>query len=90
MAAPADSSKKNKPGWMKGEHTELKPAKETVDELKPAKETEVELKPSEVTKGELNQFSDTTLELDELSYAEDGAGLAAGRDGPFFSPRKSS
>ena len=32
---------------------------------------------------ELDELSDITLELSELSDAEDGAGLAAGRNGLF-------
>ncbi|CAG7895004.1 unnamed protein product, partial [Brassica rapa] len=34
MAEPDDSSTKNKPGWINGEHTDLKPDGETEDELK--------------------------------------------------------
>ena len=58
---------------MKGEHTELKSAKETKAELKPA----------EVIKDELSEQSDTNLELDELSDIQEGAGLDAGWNGPF-------
>ncbi|KAF3576576.1 hypothetical protein DY000_02030988 [Brassica cretica] len=32
---------------------------------------------------ELSELSDTSLELNELSDTEDGAGLVAGRNGPF-------
>ena len=32
---------------------------------------------------ELDELSDTRLELNELSNTEDGAGSAAGRNGPF-------
>ncbi|KAF3575488.1 hypothetical protein DY000_02032098 [Brassica cretica] len=101
MAEPDDSSTKDKPGWINGEHTDLKPAGETedelkqmVDELEPAEESMHELKPAEVrvdeldevselsdTTLELDKLSDTTLELSELSDTEDGAGLAAGRNG---------
>ncbi|KAF3495099.1 hypothetical protein DY000_02052066 [Brassica cretica] len=36
---------------------------------------------------ELDELSDITLELSELSDAEDGAGLAAGRNG-LFQPKE--
>ncbi|KAF2602843.1 hypothetical protein F2Q70_00027561 [Brassica cretica] len=39
---------------------------------------------------ELSELSDTSMELNEVSDTEDGAGSAAGRNGPFFSPRKNS
>ncbi|KAF3529163.1 hypothetical protein DY000_02039632 [Brassica cretica] len=77
---------------INGEHTDLKPADETedelkqsVDELEPAEESMHELKPTKVRVDELdelNELTDTTLELSELSDTEDGAGLAAGRNGP--------
>ena len=57
MAEPADYPTKDKPWWMKSEHTELKPAKET----------EVEMKPAKVTKDKPNEISDTYLEMDELN-----------------------
>ena len=37
---------------------------------------------------ELDELTDTTLELSELSDTEDGAGLAAGRNGPCSAQRK--
>ncbi|CAG7866822.1 unnamed protein product, partial [Brassica rapa] len=37
---------------------------------------------------ELSELSDTSLELNELSDTEDGAGLVAGRNGPFSVQRK--
>jgi len=37
---------------------------------------------------ELSELSDTSLELNELSDTEDGAGLVAGRNGPFSAQRK--
>uniref|UniRef100_A0A0D3B9C3 Uncharacterized protein n=1 Tax=Brassica oleracea var. oleracea TaxID=109376 RepID=A0A0D3B9C3_BRAOL len=74
MGEPNDSSIKNKPGWINGEHTDLKPAAK-VDELD-------ELTVLSDTTLELYELSDTTLELSELSDTEDGAGLAAGRNEP--------
>ncbi|KAF3515872.1 hypothetical protein DY000_02058713 [Brassica cretica] len=102
MAEPDDSSTKDTPGWINGEHIDLKPTGETedelkrsVDELEPAEESMHELKPAEVRVDELDELSelsnttlkldklsDTTLELSELSDTKDGAGLAAGRNGP--------
>ena len=64
----------------------LKPAEKRVYELKPAEERVYELKPAEVSVNELDELSelsDIDLELDELSDTEDGAGLAAGRNGPL-------
>ena len=70
----------------------LKQAEESVHEPKPAEESVHEPKPAEVRVDELSELSDTTLELDELSGTtlelselsdtKDGAGLAAGRNGP--------
>ncbi|KAF3590663.1 hypothetical protein DY000_02021650 [Brassica cretica] len=37
---------------------------------------------------ELSELSDTSLELNELSDTEDGAGLVAGRNEPFSAQRK--
>ncbi|CAG7860619.1 unnamed protein product, partial [Brassica rapa] len=37
---------------------------------------------------ELSELSDTSLEQNELSDTEDGAGLVAGRNGPFSVQRK--
>ena len=37
---------------------------------------------------EMSELSDTSLELNELSDTEDGAGLVAGRNGPFSAQRK--
>ena len=72
---------------------ELRPADEIEDEVKqsvhnlePAEESVHELKPAKVRVDELyelSELSDITLELDELSDTEDGAGLVAGRNGPF-------
>ncbi|WZZ61284.1 hypothetical protein YC2023_061391 [Brassica napus] len=70
MAEPDNSSTKDKPGWINGEHTDLKPADETEDELEPAEESMHELKPAEVRVDELDdlsELSDITLELSELS-----------------------
>ncbi|WZZ74565.1 hypothetical protein YC2023_085935 [Brassica napus] len=78
MAEPDDSSTKDKPGWINGEDTDLKPDDETEDELEPAEESMLELKPAEVIVDELDELSelsDTSLELNELSDTEDGAGL---------------
>ncbi|KAF3487871.1 hypothetical protein F2Q69_00052918 [Brassica cretica] len=86
-----DSSTKNKPGWINGEHTDLKPADETEDELEPAEESMQDLKPAEVRVDELDELSelsDTILELNELNDTEDGDGLVAGRNGPFSAQRK--
>ncbi|KAF2589853.1 hypothetical protein F2Q70_00038091 [Brassica cretica] len=69
------SSTKDKPGWINGEHTDLKPDEVRVDEL------------SDTTL-ELDELSDITLELGELNDTEDGAGLAAGRNEPFSAQRK--
>ncbi|KAG5388418.1 hypothetical protein IGI04_029959 [Brassica rapa subsp. trilocularis] len=88
MAEPDDSSTKDKPGWINGEHTDLIPAGETEDELEPAEENMHELKPAEVRVYELSELSDTSLELNELSDTEDGADLVAGRNGPFSAQRK--
>ena len=91
MAEPDDSSTKDKPGWINGEDTDLKPADETEDELEPAEESMLELKPAEVIVDELDELSelsDTSLELNELSDTEDEAGLVAGRNGPFSAQRK--
>ncbi|WZZ68271.1 hypothetical protein YC2023_079641 [Brassica napus] len=91
MAEPDDSSTKDKPGWINGEDTDLKPADETEDELKPAEESMLELKPAEVIVDELDELSelsDTSLELNELSDTEDGAGLVDGRNEPFSAQRK--
>ncbi|XP_048616218.1 uncharacterized protein LOC125588656 isoform X1 [Brassica napus] len=91
MAEPDDSSTKDKPGWINGEDTDLKPADETEDELEPAEESMLELKPAEVIVDELDELSelsDTSLELNELSDTEDGAGLVAGRNEPFSAQRK--
>ena len=91
MAEPDDSSTKDKPGWINGEDTDLKPADETEDELEPAKESMLELKPAEVIVDELDELSelsDTSLELNELSDTEDGAGLVAGRNEHFSAQRK--
>ncbi|WZY99214.1 hypothetical protein YC2023_071543 [Brassica napus] len=64
----------------------LEPAEESVHELKPAKVRVDELyelsELSDITL-ELDELSDTNLELNELSDTEDGAGLVAGRNGPF-------
>ena len=84
MAEPDDSSTKDKPGWINGEHTDLKPTDETEDELEPAEESMHELKPAEVRVDELDELSelsDTSLELNELSNNEYGAGLVAGQNG---------
>ena len=72
---------------------ELGQAEESVFELKPAEESVFVLKPAGMKVDELNELSDTTLELGELvdtylelgelSNTEDGAGLAAGRNGHF-------
>ncbi|WZZ36233.1 hypothetical protein YC2023_019634 [Brassica napus] len=86
MDEPDDSSTKDKPGWINGEHTDLKPADETEDELEPAEKSMHELKPAEVRVDELDELSepsDTSLELNELSETEDEAGLIAGRNEPF-------
>ncbi|KAF2557166.1 hypothetical protein F2Q68_00014460 [Brassica cretica] len=51
----------------------------------------LELKPAEVIVDELDELSelsDTSLELNELSDTEDGAGLVAGRNEPFSAQRK--
>ncbi|WZZ79632.1 hypothetical protein YC2023_100204 [Brassica napus] len=91
MAEPDDSSTKDKPGWINGEDTDLKPADETEDELEPAEESMLELKPAEVIVDELDELSelsDTSLELNELSDTEDGAGLVAGRNEHFSAQRK--
>ncbi|KAF3506812.1 hypothetical protein F2Q69_00009215 [Brassica cretica] len=91
MAETDDSSTKDKPGWINGEDTDLKPADETEDELEPAEESMLELKPAEVIVDELDELSelsDTSLELNELSDTEDGAGLVAGRNEPFSAQRK--
>ncbi|XP_048625404.1 uncharacterized protein LOC106422083 isoform X2 [Brassica napus] len=91
MAEPDDSSTKDKPGWINGEDTDLKPADETEDELEPAEESMLELKPAEVIVDELDELSelsDTSLEVNELSDTEDGAGLVAGRNEHFSAQRK--
>ncbi|WZZ66351.1 hypothetical protein YC2023_077721 [Brassica napus] len=91
MAEPDDSSTKDKPGWINGEGTDLKPADETEDELEPAEESMFELKPAEVIVDELDELSelsDTSLELNELSDTEDGAGLVYGRNKHFLAQRK--
>ncbi|WZZ60971.1 hypothetical protein YC2023_061078 [Brassica napus] len=91
MAEPDDSSTKDKPGWINGEDTDLKPADETEDELEPAEESMLELKPAEVIVDELDEMSelsDTSLELNELRDTEDGAGLVAGRNEHFSAQRK--
>uniref|UniRef100_A0A0D3A8K7 Uncharacterized protein n=1 Tax=Brassica oleracea var. oleracea TaxID=109376 RepID=A0A0D3A8K7_BRAOL len=65
--------------------------KQSVDELEPAEESMHEMKPTEVRadeQDELNELTDTTLELSELSDTEDGAGLAAGQNGPCSAQRK--
>uniref|UniRef100_A0A0D2ZSJ1 Uncharacterized protein n=1 Tax=Brassica oleracea var. oleracea TaxID=109376 RepID=A0A0D2ZSJ1_BRAOL len=103
MAEPDDSSTKDKTGWINGENTDVKPAGETEDELEPAEESMHELKPAKVrvdeldelselsdTNLELDELTDTTLELSDLSNTEYGAGLAAGRNEPFFIPNKNS
>ena len=69
------SSTKDKPVWINGEHTDLKPAEVRVDEL------------SDTTL-ELDELRDITLEVSELSDTGDGAGLAAERNGPFSAQRK--
>ena len=85
MAETDFSSTKDKAGWINGEHTDLKPAEVRVDELDELSElsdTTLELNELSNTTLELDDLSDTTLELSELSDTEDGAGLAAGRNGP--------
>ncbi|CAF2149117.1 unnamed protein product [Brassica napus] len=47
-----------------------------LDELSELSDTTLEL-------DELSELNDTSLELNELSNTEDGAGSAAGRNGPF-------
>ncbi|WZZ72834.1 hypothetical protein YC2023_084204 [Brassica napus] len=91
MAEPDDSSTKDKPGWINGEDTDLKPADETEDELEPAEESMLELKLAEVIVDELDELSelsDSSLELNELSDTKDGAGLVAGRNEHFSAQRK--
>ena len=62
---------------------ELEPAEESMHELKPAEVDELdELSELSDTTLELDELNDTTLELSELSDTEDGACLAAGRNGP--------
>ncbi|KAF2557983.1 hypothetical protein F2Q68_00015991 [Brassica cretica] len=85
MAETDVSSTKDKPGWINGEHTDLKPAEVRVyelDELSDLSDTTLELDELSDTTLELNELSDTALELSELSDTEDGACLAAGRNGP--------
>ena len=57
MAEPADYPANDKPGWIKGEHTELKPAEVTKDEMNQLSDTTLAL----------DKLSDTTLALDKLS-----------------------
>lgn len=86
MAEPAYSSTKDKPRWINGEHTEVKPAGETedklkqsLDELKPAKETVDELKPVEESVHKLKSAQVSVDELNELSELSDTA-LGAGKE----------
>ena len=52
MAEPADYPANDKPGWIKGEHTELKPAEVTKDEMNQLSDTTLAL----------DKLSDTNLE----------------------------
>ncbi|KAF3514990.1 hypothetical protein F2Q69_00007811 [Brassica cretica] len=72
MDEPDDFSTKDKPGWINGEHTDLKPADETEDELEPAEESMHELKPAEVRVDELDELKPAEESMHELKPAEMG------------------
>ncbi|KAF2574741.1 hypothetical protein F2Q70_00001227 [Brassica cretica] len=78
MAEPDDSSTKDKPGWINGEDTDLKPADETEDELEPAEESMLELKPAEVIVDELDE-----LTLDVSDVVAEAPGPGSGGDSFF-------
>ncbi|KAF3529236.1 hypothetical protein DY000_02039904 [Brassica cretica] len=91
MAETDVSSTKDKAGWINGEHTDLKPTEVRVyelDELSELSDTTLELDEVSDTTLDLDELSDTNLELSELSDTEDGAGLAAGRNGHCSAQRK--
>ena len=91
MAETDVSSTKDKAGWINGEHTDLKPTEVRVyelDELSELSDTTLELDEVNDTTLDLDELSDTNLELSELIGTEDGAGLAAGRNGHCSAQRK--
>ena len=89
MAEPAVYIAKDKPWWIKSEHTELKPAEVTKDKLNLLSDTSLELDKLSDTNLELDELSDANLDLDELSDTEKGNGLDAGWNGPFSLYRSS-